>query len=240
MNKSRIAAVIALFTALVFQSCVFADAQIIWLSSKKADFSNCDSETRQVKPFNVINNESPIDIIYVQSDIQSVIVQGDEPYFEKLHTDVSNGRLTIKMDKGNYRNVRLRIKISSPDIRSITMAGSGDLICDSDISTDDTFSISIAAAQLNVSVAGSGDIDIESVETGASSFSIAGSGDARIERLTATEAIINIAGSGDINIKRAVIDEDTDIKIAGSGDVKINGKTDKVTVSDIIIPNKSP
>ena len=242
MNKSRFVAVTVLLTALIFQSCVFADAQIIWLSSKKADFSNCDSETRQVKSFNTINNESPIDIILVQSDEQSVIVEGDEPYFEKIHTDVSNGRLTIKMDKGNYRNVRLRIRISCPDIRSINMAGSADLTCESDIITDETISISLAgsgdistmdinSAQLNVSVAGSGDITIEGVETGASSFSVAGSGDLKIDKLVATDATINIAGSGDINIKRAVINDETDIKIAGSGDVKINGSTDKVSVS---------
>lgn len=243
MNKSRFVTVIALSVALVLQSCVFADAQIIWLSStKKADFTNCDSETRQLRPFDAINNESSIDIIYVQSDVQSVIVQGDEPYFNKLHTDVSNGRLTIKMDKGNYRNLRLRVKISTPDIRSITMAGSGDLICDSDISTDDKFTISLAgssdvsvmavkANDFNVSVTGSGDISIESVETGTSDVSLAGSGDVRIERITADDLRIGIAGSGDINIGKAVIADDTDISLAGSGDVKINGRTDKVTVS---------
>lgn len=243
MNKSRIATVLALFTALVFQSCVFADAQIIWLSSsKKTDFSNCDSETRQVKPFNTIHNESPIDIILVQSDVQRVIVEGDEPYFEKLHTDVSNGRLTIRMDKGNYRNVRLRVRIDCPEVRSISMAGSGDLVCESDLTTDEKLSITLAgscdistmainSAQFNVSVAGSGDINIESVETGESSISIAGSGDAKINKLIAKEAMINIAGSGDINIQRAVIYDETDIKIAGSGDVKIDGSTDKVSVS---------
>lgn len=231
------------FVAFLFQSCVIADAQIVWLSSSgKADYTNCESQIRDLQNFSVINNESPIDIILEQSNKQSVIVEGDEGYFSNLHTDVSNGRLTIKLDKGRYRNVRLRVKISCVDIDQINMAGSGDLLCTSDLKIADELSISLAGSgdvrtediksrDLTISLAGSGDITVGNVETGSSKISIAGSGDARIDNLVALESNINIAGSGDINIRKADIEQEIDIRIAGSGDVKINGTTDKVSVS---------
>ena len=93
-------------SALLY-SCNLVDAQVVWLSTKNADFTNCDREERDLKPFDGISNSCPFDVFYEQSNDRYVIVEGDEEYFDRLHTDVKRGVLEISIDPARYRNVIL-------------------------------------------------------------------------------------------------------------------------------------
>lgn len=238
--KTRLLFVFALCALL--QSCGMADAQVIWLTGKNMDFTNCDSESRDVKPFNAISNSVPFDLIYEQSDERYVVVEGDGEYFDRLHTDVVRGTLMVTMDRGRYRNIRLRIRVSCPEIEMIAMNGSGDLICSNEIETDGDLTIRIAGsgdittqkiscANLKASVAGSGDISIPEIECdGKVEISVAGSGDYRSDRVNSGYMSVSVAGSGDIRVSEVEIDEDLSASIAGSGDIRMNGCATNVEV----------
>lgn len=216
------------------QSCIVADAQIVWLSTKNMDFTNCDREERKVSFFEAVTNTCPFDVIYEQSREQYVIVEGDEEYFDKLHTDVSRGVLEIRIDPARYRNVRLRVKVGSPDITRLTMHGSGSLICSSDIEADDLrLSLSgsgdlitndIKCSSLESSVTGSGDIELKHVDAADVSVSVGGSGDWSSAFIKADNLSVSLAGSGDIEIARVDIDNTLDASVAGSGDIDISGR----------------
>lgn len=195
----------------ILQPFNFANAQIVWLTTRNMDFSNADREERKVEKFTSINNSVPFDIIYEQSAVQKVVVEGDREYFDRLHTDVVKGVLEINMDRGRYRNVRLRIRISSPEIESIRIAGSGDLLCTSDIKAKGDFTLRVA---------GSGDIEMQSIYCKAFSSSVAGSGDIRVNDIKGTDVEIKVSGSGDFKASD-VVGENLSTSIAGSGDIKI-------------------
>ena len=236
--KTRAYLVFALFAALQF--CSQADAQIVWLSTKNSDFTDYDAQERIVKPFDAVSNTCPFDVLYEQSDEQYVIVEGDAEYFKNLHTDVRRGVLEISIDPARYRNVRLRVKVGSPEIKAITMAGSGSVRCSSDIIADGEFDLrlsgsgdiainSLKCAELLSTVAGSGDLRIANLETVSASISLAGSGDWGAGNIVADNLTIALAGSGDIEIADVDINGTLAASVAGSGDIEINGKAKNVT-----------
>lgn len=223
----------------LLQSCNFANAQIVWLTSKNQDFTNCDREVREVKPFTGISDMVPFDVIYEQGSELKVVVEGDSEYFDRLHTDVVNGNLEIKMDRGRYRNVRLRVRVSSPEIESLKVAGSGDLTVRTDIRSAGDFLLRVAGSgnittqdircgALSVSVSGSGDVKIGDIAGDDMEVKIAGSGDFKAIGATVNELSVSIAGSGDISIAQVDVEDLLSASVAGSGDVAINGQAGTV------------
>jgi len=219
---------------VLLQSFNLVNAQVVWLTTKNMDFTNCDREERDVKDFTGVTNSSAFDVIFEQSKEPYVIVEGDEGVFEKLHTVVRRGVLDISMDPARYRNVRLRLKVGSPNIESLTMAGSGSIACTSDIVTDGDFTTrvagsgdisvkSISCAGFQSTVAGSGDLMITTLEATDASVSVAGSGDWGARNVEADNITLSVAGSGDIDIFNANIKYSVTASVAGSGDISVNG-----------------
>lgn len=222
------------------QSCCMVDAQVVWLSTKNADFTDCDREERDVKPFDGISNSCPFDVYYEQSDDRYVIVEGDKEYFERLHTDVRRGVLEIYIDPARYRNVRLRVRVGSPEITQLAMAGSGSIVCKSDIVSDGELNIRVAGSgdlitekitcrDLNSSVAGSGYLKMGRVEAADVDINVTGSGDWTSPRIKADNLSISLAGSGDVDIVNVDIDDHLSASVAGSGDIQASGHACNVT-----------
>ncbi len=227
------------FFSSFLMSCHLVDAQVIWLSTKNMDFSNCDSEERSVKPFNAVTNTCPFDVIYEQSREQYVIVEGDEDVFDRLHTDVRHGELEISIDRARYRNVRLRVRVGSPDITKLNMDGSGAIECQSDIVADGELTLRVAGSgdlntgyvkcrSLETSVAGSGDLRVQRIEASDMEVSVTGSGDWSAKEVLADNLKVSLAGSGDIDIDYANVESKLTASVAGSGDISVNGKANDV------------
>lgn len=232
--KTRSFLVYALCALL--QSCNMVDAQVIWLTNRNMDFTDCDSEERTVRSFNAVSNSAPFDLVFVQAPQQSVIVEGDKEFFDRIHTNVVRGTLEVTMDRGRYRNVRLRVLVTSPDVEMLAMYGSGDLFCNSDIETDGDLIIrmsgsgdlntqAVTCASLKASVAGSGDLNIPEIKCkGKADISVAGSGDYRSNLIEAGSLSASLAGSGDIRVNQIVVDDELQASVAGSGDIRMNGR----------------
>lgn len=212
------------------------DAQVVWLSTKNPDFTNCDSEVRNVPTFDAVSNTCPFDVIYEQADEQYVIVEGDQEYFEKLNTVVRRGKLEISVEPSRYRNVRLRVRVGSPEISELNMGGSGSIICISDIESSGDMSINVGGSgdmvvkkvvcdRFESSLSGSGDIRVERIDAGNVRVSVAGSGDWGASSINTVNLKVSVAGSGDLNVAEAQVEKDLEASVAGSGDIRVNGRT---------------
>lgn len=226
----------------LFNSCVFSDAQVVWLSTRNMDFTDCDREERQVKEFAGIRNTCPFDVIYEQSDEQYVIVEGDEEYFGRLHTDVSKGVLEVSVESGRYRNVRLRVKVGSPDINYISMSGSGSIICKTDIEADGELTLRVSGSGdisaenigcdiLESSVSGSGEIKVSYIDADKVNVSVTGSGDWDADEIESEYLNIVVSGSGDVEIAEVDIDGSLNATVKGSGDIDVSGYASNVVAS---------
>jgi len=183
-------------------------------------------EVRNPNGFNSIHNSSSADLIITQGDQRSVVVGSSErELIPHIKTRIKNQTLYVSID-ANYRNVKvIEVKITIPELESLTVAGSGDVIFTNvmvepsmDILIDGSGDISgvLEVDKLNITVNGSGDVDLAGVNNELN-LEISGSGDVFIKDLKLNECIVLNHGSGDVKLvgKSAYLNANT----LGSGDL---------------------
>jgi hypothetical protein len=145
-----------------------------------------------------------------QGNSTSVEVTGQQNIIDNLNLEVKDGKWRIKFKKKMVRNYhKLKFNITMKEVESIAVSGSGDIIGKSNIKADD----------LNVSVSGSGDIDLD-VDADDISSAISGSGDISLAG-SASSFSIAISGSGDVQASN-LASEDVSVRVSGSGDVSVH------------------
>lgn len=172
-------------------------------------------------------------VVIRQGKEASLTLTGPAEELERTSTVVEKGRLLItKTGNGKMNWTKgegVTITITLPTIESLAVNGSGDLKSDG----------TLTGAELAISVAGSGDVQVAAELTGALStklagsgdvrlsgrcashtVSVAGSGDVRADALKASSATVKLSGSGDVSVAAA---DALDVSISGSGDVRYAG-----------------
>ena len=121
------------------------------------------------------------DVDLVEGNEGEITLKGEENLLEYIITEVKDGKLVIKTEKGiNLKtsgwNSEIRITVPIESINSVSMAGSGDIVGKTKIKTDN-FSTAMSV---------SGDITLD-LDTDSISASMSGSGDIK---LTGTKEIL--------------------------------------------------
>ena len=166
-------------------------------------------------------------------------LSGKENLLEHLVTEVKNGTLQIKPEKGynlqpsSWKSKGILVRVPVENISSVTMSGSGDIVGRTILRSD----------ELIVTMSGSGDITLE-VDGNEVESTLSGSGDIRLSG-KAERLEVRISGSGDVHAYElearavdAVVSGSADIKVtalesltarvSGSGDVHYRGNPAKV------------
>jgi hypothetical protein len=175
------------------------------------------TEVRKTGSFTAISNHCSADILLSQGPETLVKVEADAKAIDKIETTVENGELRIDI-KGTIMNAKvLRVFVTSPSITKISLNGSGDL---------EGMNL-IKAADLVVSINGSGDVD---VDLDATNFEgrINGSGDMKVEGIRGSFKL-DVNGSGDFSGKDLQL-ASSDITNHGSGDIKLTGSSVITTI----------
>lgn len=168
-----------------------------------------ENETRNVLKFTKIGLAVSADLYLVQGGPQKVVLEGDKDDLAKIKTKVSGNTLEIEKKKGTGRIDKVKIYVTVPKIEAVAVAGSGDVYAKGTIKNDN----------LELSVAGSGDMFFAKLDVSDIKLNIAGSGNMKIAGKPAENTQISIAGSGDVDTKQLQVDK-ISISIAGSGNVK--------------------
>lgn len=200
-------AIVLLVILLGFNS---ANAQ--WWGKNKRIKGNGEviKKTINTSDYDKISGSNSIDITLIKGKEGTITVEAESNIMEHLEIEVKGDKLEIGIEDGYNINTRKGIKITVPveKISSLSMAGSGDI----------RSNMTLKSRDMDISVAGSGDIDV-AVESEKLDVSIAGSGDVKISGRT-EYLDASVAGSGGIdgfNLKA----NNVDASIAGSGDVSI-------------------
>ena len=162
------------------------------------------TEYRPLKDFEKIEISGSPNVYYTQADTFSVKVRGPKDAMENILTEVDGGTLSI-------RNRGAEIYVTSPDLISVRLNGSGDFTSEKRIDTD----------QMEVVLRGSGDMTVRDLICDACHVELVGSGDINIDRLETKESDVTLVGSGDIAINQWRV-LSTRLGLKGSGDIKVN------------------
>lgn len=168
-----------------------------------------------ISEYDKIEISQPVDVFYTQNDSVPAYlkVEIDSNLIEHLELTVSGTSLKVKAKKEiHLAPTKFIVHTNSKDLKEVSIGGIGNLTGKGKLKT----------SNLNVAIAGSGNITFDSLEVYSTNAKIAGSGNVTLKG-TATKSSYSIAGSGYIYAKELVQDT-VQCKIAGSGDIEVNAR----------------
>ena len=220
---------------------MMASAAVLAMSMGMTSCSSCMSElkgntvfssgpqvtdVRQLKGFDEIEISGSPRVCYTQADSFSVRVKGTREAVDNLLTDVDGKTLSIRnRGKINLINISfddnnsLTVYVTSPDLTSIRLSGSGDFEANDRVDTD----------RMDIVLRGSGDIDMKDIICDRCDVELVGSGDISLGSLEALDASAALVGSGDIKLGLLRV-KDTHLSLKGSGDIQADFREGCVAV----------
>jgi len=200
---------ILILAGILFASQIQAQS---WGSKKIKGNGNTTTISRTTSDYDGISCAGSMDYVLVKGQEGKITIKGEENLLKHIITKVKDNKLIVKVEKGvnlkSSMNKTIKITIPFEDINSVSLAGSGDLW------NNDT----INASNLDVSLAGSGDVVLD-VNATSVEGSLAGSGDLTLKGET-TNLEASVAGSGDFSGFNLQADN-TEVSVAGSGDAEV-------------------
>jgi hypothetical protein len=146
----------------------------------------------------------------VQGENQKVELEGPQSVLDQIITVIDRDRLRIYTKNYVNQHGDLKIYITVKSLSDITIAGSGDVVVNSQLTTE----------RINLEVTGSGNIRIPELNAVYTEFQVTGSGDIVAKGVSQEKIDINVTGSG--NVKASELKtKHADINIAGSGSVEV-------------------
>lgn len=177
-------------------------------------------EVRTVARFTEIAFAHAGKLYLTQGSPQRVELQGDPDVLKEIETEVNGDRLRIgredKWLRWNSGNDKITVYITVPDIEAVRVSGSGNVIGQSKIRTDD----------LDLNVSGSGSLSLEVEARGDVEADVSGSD--KIDLKGHFESIeSDVSGSGQVLVN-GTIEEDAEFQVSGSGKIEAKGSADLV------------
>lgn len=178
------------------------------------------------------------DVNLVAGKEGEITLQGEENLLEHIVTEVKDGKLVIKTEKGiNLKtsgwDSGIQITVPVETISYVSLSGSGDIVGKTNIKSD-KFSIAMSGSgditldvdtdSLSASMSGSGDITLRGSTTDFEA-TISGSGDIEAYDLEADNVSASISGSADIHV---TANKSIKARVSGSGDISYRGNPEKI------------
>jgi DUF4097 and DUF4098 domain-containing protein YvlB len=181
-------------------------------------------ELNNVSNFSSISVLGSPDVEYRQSNGSktTVSIYGSDNLVDLLEVSTVNGVLQVNIKKGVKilsGERRLKVIASSPSLNQVDIKGSADVYLKGTIKGND----------LNLNIAGSGDIEAENLQYTNIFALVKGSGDIDLKNVKATTVVSEVNGSGDINMKGSA--QKATLTVNGSGDINMKGSAQKATLT---------
>lgn len=193
-------------------------------------------QKRPVDRFDKVSLGVAADLYLTQASQFNLELEGDSDDLEEIITEVRGDELLIKHKNNRGWNLsrdRVTIYISMPEVSSVSLGGSGKIIGENTIKSDDlslsvsgsgSIRLKVEADEMLQKISGSGSIEV-SGEADRVDVSISGSGDLDALDLEVDRYSVRISGSGKCRIFAGDVLE---ANISGSGSIYYKGDPDKI------------
>jgi Putative auto-transporter adhesin, head GIN domain len=219
MKKGFVIIFVIIAAIVIFSSCYDFHLRCI------RGNGNLIEEIRNNDNFSSIISTGSFDIFISHDTVFEVLVEAEENLLQYIETEVVGSKLYI--EERDNRCLRttypIVVRIKVPEVTSIDLTGSGDIVCDSinteifdiDLVGSGDIRANVWADFIEVDLTGSGEINLTG-EADQTDFSIPGSGNIRTLDLLQNECYASIPGSGNIYVN---VSEFLEVRISGSGNV---------------------
>src|SRR4051812_43893905 len=172
------------------------------------------TETREISGYTSLACGGPIKVEIVYGTSNSIQLEGDENILPYIETIIKDGELTIKVkDRTSVKpQVPLRVHVSMTTINSLAQSGSGEIKGSGNFTSTQT---------TNVSMSGSGAINLKFDKFAGMSIGTSGSGNVKMEGELNSDLDVAQSGSGNVDCEH-VASQNVNARISGSGNLRVN------------------
>ncbi|MEX0316064.1 MAG: head GIN domain-containing protein [Allomuricauda sp.] len=193
---------------------------------------------RSVGEYDEVALSGWFDVDLVSGQEGELSLKGESNLLEYIKTEVKNGKLVIKVEKGvNLRpsnwNGGIRITVPVENISAVALSGSGDIVGKTMLKADDfsarmsgsgDITLSVQAQSVTAALSGSGDIRLNG-KANDFDVQVSGSGDVSAYELEAENVNAQVSGSADIKV---TANQSINARVSGSGDIHYRGNPEKI------------
>jgi hypothetical protein len=198
----RVVVLTVLFTALMFQSCIFGD----WNHGVSGD-GNVITEEVNVSGFTGVHVSAGIDVTIAQGDF-SVEVVADENLHEYIIVEKVGKMLKIGSERNIYRAKSKVVHVILPELTDLKISSAGDMESEADFKCEN----------LNIDISSAGDLNL-GVDANDISLSISSSGDCDLwGSVNSLDA--RLSSAGDLNAFELEADY-VSVKVSSAGDASV-------------------
>jgi Putative auto-transporter adhesin, head GIN domain len=163
------------------------------------------TEKRDVPDFDSLSVNGAYDVVVQSGKSREVQLEGDENLLPLISTEVENGQLVVKNDSSFNSRTGLRLLISVPNIRDITLSGASNVELNNienekmEIQVDgaSTVHASGETKSLAINLNGAGTIDSKDLRADAVDITSNGAGSVDVYAVDTLSATVN--GVGTVN-----------------------------------------
>jgi hypothetical protein len=195
-----------------------------------------ETEKRDLSPFREVSLRISANLYIEQGDHSQIEMTADQETLDKIIVEVVDHKLIIRfsfedMWFNDFKPGHVTLKVVTPDIESLSVAGSGNIIAEKTIDSrvielfiagsGDIKIANLKCERMEAEITGSGDIIVSGEKPVREiELKIAGSGNLKANQMEAEYGKFWIAGSGncDVSVSHLI-----DAKILGSGDIRYTG-----------------
>lgn len=220
---------------LAVASTATANAQ--WFGNEKVKGNgNVTTVERSTDSYDAVGVAGFFDVELIAGKEGKITITAEENLIPHIETEVKNGSLQIKTEKGydlsTSRNNSILIIVPFESIDAVSLAGSGDVTTKNTIKSKDfkaslagsgDLTLDIESTSVESHLAGSGDVVLRGNTTDFE-CALSGSGDISAKQLKAKNVEVSISGSGDVDVH---CDGELKVRVSGSGDVEYYGNPTK-------------
>jgi hypothetical protein len=206
------------------------------------------SEERQATAFSTLHYSIGGTLYFQPSNRYHLEIRAQRNILDVIETYVSGNELNIRLRNNTviHSHEPIDVYVEAPDIRGIALSGSGNIFIQQPIQpqqlkleSSGSGNMQLEAVdtrQLECRISGSGEMAIRSGRTGREKISISGSGNVDLSGVQSDSAETRTSGSGNISLW---VNTYLDSEISGSGTVRYKGHPQikvKVSGSGKVVP----
>jgi len=195
------------------------------------------TQDHNISSFKSLQVSASINVYVSQGDIKPVRIEGDENLLPYIEVEQNGDELIIRNREGYNLDSEdgLKVYVSSPSFRSISLSGAGDIISENKITSTEDLEIGLSGAgdikmeidapKLTTDISGVGSLYLKG-QTKDVIMEISGAGSAHCYDLLSENTKVEISGVGSAEIYASV---KLDAHVSGAGSVNYKGNASDVT-----------
>lgn len=201
---------------------------------------NVKKETREVSGFNGVSLSGNMNVQLTYGTSNTITVEGDDNLLPYIETKVEDGVLQVrtKNKTGLKTKNKLMVYVSLTKLTELKVSGSGNITGNGEFTNDGKTNVSVSGSgninvginsfnETTIAISGSGNVTLKGKSTNNIDATISGSGNIDCSDVACNDVFAHVSGSGNIKV---FANKSIDARVSGSGNIYYKGSATNINL----------